>query len=148
MAVANAALAMVGGIGVTMLQRQRNQLYSFMAKNPLGHALVRPRRDFSARSSSSLLPPDVPRLAETARIALTPDEVEEFAPKIGQIIDWFGQLQAIDLQNVDPALRADAESNNLREDFPETFDNREALLAAVPTYEKPYIKVPKVLNKD
>ncbi|MCL7029818.1 hypothetical protein MKW94_014207, partial [Papaver nudicaule] len=43
-------------------------------------------RNFSAQSSV-LPPPDVSRLAQTARISLTPNEVEEFAPKIRQVID-------------------------------------------------------------
>ncbi|KAL2525590.1 Glutamyl-tRNA(Gln) amidotransferase subunit C [Abeliophyllum distichum] len=103
-------------------------------------------RNFAAKSS--LEPPDVQRLAETARITLTPHEVEEFAPKIRQVIDWFGQLQAVDLQNVEPAIRADNEDETLREDLPEIFGNRDSMLAAVPSYEDSYIKVPKVLNKE
>uniref|UniRef100_A0A5B7AWW5 Glutamyl-tRNA(Gln) amidotransferase subunit C, chloroplastic/mitochondrial n=1 Tax=Davidia involucrata TaxID=16924 RepID=A0A5B7AWW5_DAVIN len=110
------------------------------------------RRSFSKARSysacSSLQPPDVPCLAETARISLTPDEVEEFAPKIRQVVDWFGQLQAVDLQSIEPAIRADTEGDNLRDDLPETFENREPMIAAVPSYEEPYIKVPKVLNKE
>ncbi|KAI3966227.1 hypothetical protein MKW92_052070 [Papaver armeniacum] len=105
------------------------------------------RSNFSTQSSI-LPPPDVSRLAQTARISLTPDEVEEFAPKIRQVIDWFGQLQAVDLQSIEPALRADTEGGNLRDDVPETFGNREAILSAVPSYEEPYIKVPKILNKE
>ncbi|KAJ0811766.1 putative glu-tRNAGln amidotransferase C subunit, glu-tRNAGln amidotransferase superfamily, subunit C [Helianthus annuus] len=97
---------------------------------------------------SSLERPDVARLAETARISLTPQEAEEFAPKIQQVVDWFGQLQHVDLQSVEPAIRPDTEAGSFREDSPETFDNREAIIAAIPSYEEPYIKVPKVLNKD
>ncbi|KAJ8513876.1 hypothetical protein OPV22_004310 [Ensete ventricosum] len=94
-------------------------------------------------------PPDVSRLADTARISLTPEEVEQFAPKIRQVIDWFGQLQAVDLESIEPSLRADTDaSTSQREDAPETFGNREAIIAAVPSYDDPYIKVPKVLNKE
>ncbi|XP_071703122.1 glutamyl-tRNA(Gln) amidotransferase subunit C, chloroplastic/mitochondrial-like [Rutidosis leptorrhynchoides] len=103
-------------------------------------------RDYSVRSS--LERPNVVRLAETARISLTPQEAEEFAPKIQQVVDWFGQLQEVDLQSIEPAIRADTEAGGFREDSPETFANREAIIAAVPCYEEPYIKVPKVLNKD
>ncbi|KAL7112201.1 hypothetical protein ACP275_05G137100 [Erythranthe tilingii] len=98
--------------------------------------------------NSCLQPPDVSRLAQTARISLTPQQVEEFAPKIRQVVDWFGQLQAVDLQSIEPAIRADTEGENLRIDVPEVFDNRDAIIAAVPTFEDLYIKVPKVLNKE
>ncbi|KAG9454801.1 hypothetical protein H6P81_007705 [Aristolochia fimbriata] len=104
-------------------------------------------RHFSVRSA--LEPPDVSRLAETARITLTPQEIEDFAPKIRQVIDWFGQLQAVDLESIEPALRADTEvGENLRKDSPEPFENREAILSAVPSFDDPFIKVPKVVNKE
>ncbi|PWA71571.1 glutamyl-tRNA(Gln) amidotransferase subunit C, chloroplastic/mitochondrial [Artemisia annua] len=103
-------------------------------------------RDFSVHSS--LERPNVARLAETARISLTPQEAEDFAPKIQQVVDWFGQLQDVDLQSVEPSIRADTEAGSFREDSPVTFDNREAIIAAIPSYEEPYIKVPKVLKQE
>ncbi|CAA6653760.1 unnamed protein product [Spirodela intermedia] len=107
------------------------------------------RRLFCSRTYAALEPPNVHRLAETARISVSPEEVEEFTPKIRQVVDWFGQLQAVDLESIDPALRVDTIVNdNLREDVPESFDNRPAMLAAVPSFEEPYIKVPRVLNKE
>ncbi|XP_020268046.1 glutamyl-tRNA(Gln) amidotransferase subunit C, chloroplastic/mitochondrial [Asparagus officinalis] len=103
----------------------------------------------SVARCSTLEPPDVAKLAETARINLAPREVEDFAPKINQVIDWFGQLQAVDLQSIEPSLRSDTElSTNPREDIPEPFTNREAILAEIPSFSDPYIKVPKVLNKE
>lgn len=98
---------------------------------------------------SALQPPDLAELADKARITLSPKEVEDFAPKIKQVIDWFGQLQAVDLQSVEPSLRANAElSTTPREDLPEEFPNREAILEQIPSFMDPYIKVPKVLNKE
>ncbi|XP_042416950.1 glutamyl-tRNA(Gln) amidotransferase subunit C, chloroplastic/mitochondrial-like [Zingiber officinale] len=94
-------------------------------------------------------PPDVSHLADSARISLAPGEVEDFGPKIRQVIDWFGQLQAVDLESVEPSVRADAEvSMHKREDTPETFENREAIIRVAPSYDDPYIKVPKVLSKE
>ncbi|KAJ4839309.1 hypothetical protein Tsubulata_018120 [Turnera subulata] len=60
----------------------------------------------------------------------------------------FGQLQAADLSSVEPAIRADTEGDNLRDDIPQTFEKSEAIVAGVPSYEEPYIKVPKVLNTE
>ncbi|KAF5461653.1 hypothetical protein F2P56_017732, partial [Juglans regia] len=141
---------------------QKTQVFNFSRKissNSFGlcfskSVLITCRNNNGVRSCStasirsSLEPPDVPRLAETARISLTQNEVEEFAPKIRQVIDWFGQLQDVDLHSVEPAIRADTEGSNLRDDVPETFENREAMIAAVPSFEEQYIKVPKVLNKE
>ncbi|RRT72890.1 hypothetical protein B296_00012048 [Ensete ventricosum] len=44
-------------------------------------------------------PPDVSRLADTARISLTPEEVEQFAPKIRQVIDWYARSPSDCLDN-------------------------------------------------
>ncbi|KAF8681675.1 hypothetical protein HU200_045101 [Digitaria exilis] len=103
----------------------------------------------AAAGAGSLEPPDLHRLANAARISLTPQEVEEFEPKIRQVIDLFGQLQAVDLESIEPSLRAGtATGSSLREDKPETFVNRDAIVEAIPSYDDPYIKVPRVLNKE
>ncbi|KAI4380140.1 hypothetical protein MLD38_006363 [Melastoma candidum] len=107
-------------------------------------------RAFSSANSSdySLQPPDVLRLAETARINLSPQEVEEFTPKIRQVVDWLGQLQGVELQSIEPALRAVTEDDHLRDDVPEQFENKEAIISSIPSYDEPFIRVPKVLNKE
>ncbi|KAL6544312.1 hypothetical protein OROGR_010809 [Orobanche gracilis] len=133
------------GSRAALLLRASPPLFS-SKKSAFPKALIQNKRFYTPKSS--LEPPDVARLAETARISLTPQQVEEFGPKIRQVVDWFGQLQAVDLQSIEPALRADTEDGNLRNDEPEVFDNRDAIIAAVPTYEDPYIKVPKILNKE
>uniref|UniRef100_A0A1J3IMG7 Glutamyl-tRNA(Gln) amidotransferase subunit C, chloroplastic/mitochondrial n=1 Tax=Noccaea caerulescens TaxID=107243 RepID=A0A1J3IMG7_NOCCA len=104
---------------------------------------------FSSDTNSSVLqPPDVSRLAETARISLTPAEIEECGTKLRKVTDWFGQLQQVDVNSVEPAIRAEMESGNLREDAPETFENRESIRASIPSFDEAYLKVPKVLNKE
>ncbi|KAJ4744211.1 hypothetical protein LUZ62_002797 [Rhynchospora pubera] len=126
-----------------------------LAASPLKPSLLlvskRSSSSFSRhpRCAAALEPPDVARLADAARISLSPQEVEEFGPKIRQVVDWFGQLQAVDLESIEPSLRASTEAvSSPREDTPETFDNREAIIEAIPSYDNPYIKVPRVLSKD
>ncbi|XP_078177762.1 glutamyl-tRNA(Gln) amidotransferase subunit C [Carex rostrata] len=124
-----------------------------LAASPLKPGLVptSKRSSYSHRPhcAAALESPDVARLADAARISLSPQEVEQFGPKIRQVVDWFGQLQAVDLESIEPSLRASTEAvSSPREDTPETFDNREAIIEAIPSYDDPYIKVPRVLNKD
>uniref|UniRef100_A0A0A8YQF9 Glutamyl-tRNA(Gln) amidotransferase subunit C, chloroplastic/mitochondrial n=1 Tax=Arundo donax TaxID=35708 RepID=A0A0A8YQF9_ARUDO len=103
----------------------------------------------AAAGAGALEPPDLPCLANAARISLSPQEAEEFAPKIRQVVGWFGQLQVVDLESIEPSLRAGtAAASSLREDKPETFANRDAIVEAIPNYDDPYIKVPRVLNKE
>lgn len=67
----------------------------------------------AAAGPGGLEPPDLPRLAKSARISLSPEEAEEFSPKIQQVVDWFGQLQAVDLECIEPSLRAGIHSCEL-----------------------------------
>jgi len=93
--------------------------------------------------------PDVVQLAAKAKISLTPKEVEDYGPKIGQVIDWFGQLQGVNLENVEPAIRADTNKlSNLRPDEPIIYEDRDEMIAAVPMLEEPFIKVPKILKNN
>ncbi|XP_022143239.1 glutamyl-tRNA(Gln) amidotransferase subunit C, chloroplastic/mitochondrial [Momordica charantia] len=137
-----------GALSLPSLQRQIFIYNGFQFHTlPISSNKIR-KCSTTPRIRASLQPPDVPRLAETARISLTPTEVEEFAPKIRQVVDWFGQLQTVDLQSIEPSIRADTEGGNQRNDISETFENREAMIGAVPVFDEPYIRVPKVLNKE
>ncbi|CAI0391810.1 unnamed protein product [Linum tenue] len=84
----------------------RRASYSFLggSSNPLWRQNSVAK--FSAKALANEEAPDVRRLAKTARISLTEQEVEEFGPKIQQVIDWFGQLQGVDLNQVEPGIRA------------------------------------------
>ncbi|CAL1376566.1 unnamed protein product [Linum trigynum] len=107
---------------------------------------------FSAKALTNEEAPDVRRLAQTARISLTEQEVEDFGPKIQQVIEWFGQLQGVDLNQVEPGIRAataaEAEGVNLRDDVPVTFPKTDAIIEGLPSYDEPYVRVPKVLHKE
>ncbi|CAH8363724.1 unnamed protein product [Eruca vesicaria subsp. sativa] len=53
-------------------------------------------------------------------------QIEECGPKIRQV--W--SLQQVDVNSVEPAIRAEMEGGNMREDASETFENREQLKRA------------------
>ncbi|KAG7031739.1 Glutamyl-tRNA(Gln) amidotransferase subunit C, chloroplastic/mitochondrial [Cucurbita argyrosperma subsp. argyrosperma] len=149
--------------GASSLPSLNPQIFISTSLNSLPVSSIRIRKCSTAPGiRASLQPPDVPRLAETARISLNPNEVEEFAPKIRQVVDWFGQLQAVDLQSIEPSIRADVEALPTSHDTGEAMkhivvgdsSNRtrnlplEAMIGAVPVFDEPYIRVPKVLNKE
>lgn len=79
----------IRSFGLALPRRHHNMLSTFNCKSTFGKALnnnlilVRRNCSTSATSgSSSLEPPDVPRLAETARISLTPLEVCNFSSSL------------------------------------------------------------------
>lgn len=54
-----------------------------------------------------------------------PVQAKEWGPKIEKIVEWFGQLQEVDLEGVPPALRAEVESENtLRADQPRDYPQK------------------------
>jgi aspartyl/glutamyl-tRNA(Asn/Gln) amidotransferase C subunit len=72
-------------------------------------------------------------------------QVKDWEPKLNSITDWFGQLQAIDLDNVAPLLRAPSSNENrTRPDVIVANVLSETFLDTVPDREGPFIKVPKI----
>ena len=100
-------------------------------------------------------------------------QAADWEPKIRSIVDWwaphiackshcclghaesmaaqwmpacrFGELQAVDVSDVPPAMRADVDAGNvLRADAEQQFQQRDELLADVPDREGPFVRVPKV----
>ncbi|BDA40673.1 probable glutamyl-tRNA(Gln) amidotransferase subunit C, chloroplastic [Coccomyxa sp. Obi] len=81
-----------------------------------------------------------------AHISVTDEEVKEWEPQLQQIVSWFNQLQAVDVEGVPPAVRIDMEGENvLRPDKPVQYEAREAILSQVPETEGEFVKVPKIL---
>ncbi|KAK9916877.1 hypothetical protein WJX75_008231 [Coccomyxa subellipsoidea] len=71
-----------------------------------------------------------------AHISVTDEEVKEWEPQLQQIVSWFDQLQAVDVEGVPPAVRIDMEDQNvLRPDMAVEYDDREAVLSQVPAKE-------------
>lgn len=96
--------------------------------------------------SSKIEPPDIRKLADMAQIAVTAQEAEDWQSKIEDIVSWFDQLQAVELEDQDEYLQDTlTENNNLRNDEPRAYDNREAIMEAMPRRQGQYLKVPKIL---
>jgi aspartyl-tRNA(Asn)/glutamyl-tRNA(Gln) amidotransferase subunit C len=67
--------------------------------------------------SSTFTSSDVAKLAELARLALSPEELEKFAAQIGDIFDYFEQMQALDTEGVAPIVHPLELTNVMREDI-------------------------------
>ena len=76
----------------------------------------------------------------------------DWGPKIEAIVDWFGQLQAVDVEGVPPALRADTADGDgadahgmpLRADEARRYPDQAAMLEQVPDREGAFVRVPKI----
>ena len=79
---------------------------------------------------------------------MTPEEEEQFTTQLGSILDYFEQLNELDVTNVPPTTRAIDVSNVTRPDNLEPYPDREAILQGAPEQEGDFFKVPKILNAD
>ncbi|KXZ42805.1 hypothetical protein GPECTOR_117g370 [Gonium pectorale] len=92
--------------------------------------------------------PNIADLAKMSQISVSEQEAADWAPKINSVLDWFGQLQSVDVAGVTPAIHAYSEGNRLRPDEPRAYAARAELLAAAPQTEGTYVRVPKTASGD
>lgn len=98
-------------------------------------------------------PEDVLRVAELAHLGLSPEEVEKFQTQLDGILNYIDKLNQVDVSQVEPmsqvvfAAAGDLSHPELREDVLRPCDIGEAVLAAAPDAEKPFFRVPKVIER-
>ena len=97
--------------------------------------------------STSLSRADVERIAELARLELTPGELELFTRQLAGILQYVEQIQAVDTSGVPATSHAVAQSFE-RDDVPGGSVPRTAALANAPeaAVEAGLFKVPRVIG--
>ncbi|OIP68736.1 MAG: asparaginyl/glutamyl-tRNA amidotransferase subunit C [Oscillatoriales cyanobacterium CG2_30_40_61] len=90
----------------------------------------------------------VSKVAFLARLELTPEEEEQFTTQLGEILDYFEQLNELDTSQVAPMTRAIEISNITRPDQLEPYPQRDDILANAPEQEGDYFKVPKIMSEN
>lgn len=89
----------------------------------------------------------VRKVANLARLELTPEEEEQFTTQLASILDYFEQLSQLDVSNVPPTARAIDVSNVTRADEWQPYSDRQAILNSAPDREDEFFKVPKILGE-
>ncbi|MCL1473730.1 Asp-tRNA(Asn)/Glu-tRNA(Gln) amidotransferase subunit GatC [Argonema antarcticum] len=87
----------------------------------------------------------VHKVANLARLELTPAEEEQFTTQMGSILEYFEQLSELDVSNVQPTTRAIDVSNITRKDDLRPYPDREAILSCAPDQDGDFFKVPQIL---
>ena len=87
----------------------------------------------------------VKKVANLARLDITPEEEEQFTTQLNSILDYFAQLSELDTDDVAPTTRALETSNITRPDRLQPFTDRQALLDCAPEQEGDYFRVPKIM---
>lgn len=88
----------------------------------------------------------VRKVANLARLELTPEEEEQFTTQLGSILDYFEQLSELDVSDVQPTTRAIDVSNITRTDKLQPYSDRASLLNSAPDQEEDFFKVPQILS--
>ncbi|HLP91547.1 MAG TPA: Asp-tRNA(Asn)/Glu-tRNA(Gln) amidotransferase subunit GatC [Nostocaceae cyanobacterium] len=87
----------------------------------------------------------VHKVANLARLELTPEEEAQFTTQLSSILDYIEQLSELDVHDVLPTTRAIDVSNVSREDELKPYPDREAILSCAPQQEGEFFKVPKIM---
>ncbi|MEC9488193.1 MAG: Asp-tRNA(Asn)/Glu-tRNA(Gln) amidotransferase subunit GatC [Halanaerobium sp.] len=91
---------------------------------------------------------DVEHVAGLARLRLEEDEKEEYAKQLGQIVEWMGNLEGLELEGVEPTAHILPVQNVFREDrVHEGFTSEEALQGA-PDRKGRFFKVPVIMSEE
>ena len=89
----------------------------------------------------------VHKVAQLARLELTPEEEAQFATQLTAILDYFQQLNDINIpEDIQPTLRAVDIRNIVRPDQLQPSVDREDLLNCAPDRAGDFFRVPKIVN--
>ena len=98
----------------------------------------------------SLTPDQLQRIAQLARIAVSPDEARGVTERLNRVLGLIDQLQAVDTGGIEPmAHPLDAQldvQQRLRPDAVSEADRRADFQAVAPAVEQGLYLVPKVIE--
>lgn len=89
----------------------------------------------------------VQKVAHLARLALTPEEEQQFTTQLNSILEYVEQLSELPTDDVQPTTRAIEVVNVTRPDEAQLADNREELLSIAPEQEGDFFRVPQILQE-
>jgi len=90
----------------------------------------------------------VHKVANLARLEMTPEEEEQMTAQLSSILEYFQQLSELDTSDVPPTTRAIDVSNVTRPDELRPYSDREAILKEAPDQDGDFFKVPKILQAE
>ena len=91
-------------------------------------------------------PEVVTQVARLARLRLEGEALTQFAAQLDEILQYVQQLQSVPTDRVEPTSHVLPLSNVLRKDELRPSLSQEAVLALAPASQRPFVKVPKVID--
>lgn len=96
--------------------------------------------------SDRLTPDAVAKVARLARLTLTDDELAVATDELGAMLDHFADIDALDLDGVEPMTHPTPIANVMRDDVIAPGLDRDEVLAAAPDAEDGRFRVPPILG--
>jgi aspartyl-tRNA(Asn)/glutamyl-tRNA(Gln) amidotransferase subunit C len=95
---------------------------------------------------------EIEKIAQLARIELTAEEKKLLQKELSKILDFFGQLDKVDIKNVDPLYQTTGLLNSFRTDenrgdFRPSDELTARLVGQAPHKKDNFVKVKSVLKK-
>ncbi len=88
----------------------------------------------------------VAKVSRLARLDLTPEEIEVTTDQLAKMLDHFADIDALDLEQVEPMTQPYPLVNVLREDIEQPCLDREEVLAAAPDVDDHRFRVPPIIG--
>jgi aspartyl-tRNA(Asn)/glutamyl-tRNA(Gln) amidotransferase subunit C len=88
----------------------------------------------------------VAKVAYLARLDLTPAEIERATEQLGDMLEHFADIDALDLADVEPMTQPYPLVNVMRDDVIRPGLDRDEVLAAAPQSEDGRFRVPPILG--
>jgi aspartyl-tRNA(Asn)/glutamyl-tRNA(Gln) amidotransferase subunit C len=82
----------------------------------------------------------IQHLARLARLQLTDQELEQYAPQLDEIVAFVGQIQKVSLKNVDQGSSTGVAPLRIDKGTLRSKDEQEDLLSRAPVHEGNFIK--------
>ena len=90
----------------------------------------------------------VEKVARLARLSLTEDEIEVATRELGDMLDHFADIDALDLDEVEPMTQPVPLVNVMRDDVPTPTLDRDEVMAAAPVAVDGQFRVPPIIGLD
>ena len=98
--------------------------------------------------SPRIEPEAVAKVAKLARLTLTDDELTAATEQLGKMLDHFADIDALDLDGVEPMMQPTPLANVMREDIEADTLDRDEVLAQAPDAEDDRFRVPPIIGLD
>ena len=98
--------------------------------------------------SERITPEAVAKVARLARLTLTPAELERATDQLSAMLDHFADIDALDLDGVEPMTHPTPIANVMRDDVELAVLDRDEVLSAAPDAEDGRFRVPPIVGLD